>query len=103
MLEEAAGVQGKYDLMRFDSPGAVSTGMFDEDWRRLVVEMATGSGGTKVMSLLVTWCYFHRLYREGSRLARNFLIISPNIIVPNQLRAGFETLRIFRNDPLCGW
>jgi hypothetical protein len=25
-------VKDKYDLMRFDSSGAVSTGMFDETW-----------------------------------------------------------------------
>ena len=33
-LYDVVGVQDKYDLMRFDSSGAVSTGMFDETWRR---------------------------------------------------------------------
>ncbi len=28
----------KYDLLRFDASGAVSSGMFDEDWPRYVVE-----------------------------------------------------------------
>ena len=33
-LYDVVGVQDKYDLMRFDSSGVVSTGMFDETWRR---------------------------------------------------------------------
>ena len=32
-LYDVAGVEDKYDLMRFDSSGAVSAGMFDETWR----------------------------------------------------------------------
>ena len=42
-LYDVVGVQDKYDLMRFDGSGAVSTGMFDETWRRFVIKMATGS------------------------------------------------------------
>jgi type III restriction enzyme len=99
-LYEAAGVKDKYDLMRFDSSSAVSTGMFAEDWLRLVIKMATGSGKTKVMSLIVAWCYFHKLYEPDSRLATNFLIIAPNIIVLDRLRADFDNLRIFRQDPI---
>ncbi len=46
-LYDVVRVKDKYDLMRFDSSGAVSTGMFDETWRRFVIKMATGSGKTK--------------------------------------------------------
>jgi len=99
-LYEVAKVKDKYDLLKYDSSGAVSTGMFDEDWLRLVIKMATGSGKTKVMSLIVTWCYFHKLYEEGSKLSTNFLIIAPNIIVLDRLRADFDGLKIFWNDPL---
>jgi type III restriction enzyme len=99
-LYEVAKVKDKYDLMRYDSSGAVSTGMFDEDWLRLVVKMATGSGKTKVMSLFITWCYFHKLYEEDSRLATNFLLIAPNIIVLDRLRTDFDGLKIFFQDPL---
>lgn len=99
-LYEVARVRTKYDLMRYDSSGAVSTGMFDEDWLRLVIKMATGSGKTKVMSLLITWCYFNRLYEEESTLSTNFLLIAPNIIVLDRLRTDFDGLRIFFNDPL---
>jgi type III restriction enzyme len=90
----------KYDLIRFDSSGAVSAGMFPEDWPRYVCKMATGSGKTKVMSLLIAWCYFHRTYEPDSELARNILLIAPNIIVLDRLRADFDGLKIFFEDPV---
>ena len=99
-LYDAVGVKDKYDLMRFDSSGAVSTGMFDETWRRLVVKMATGTGKTKVMSLALAWSYFHKLYEPDSELARNFLVIAPNIIVLDRLYRDFGGLRIFFADPV---
>ncbi len=99
-LHDARGVRDKFDLMRFDASGAVSANLFDEDWPRFVVKMATGAGKTKVLSLLMAWCYFHKLYEPGSTLARNFLLIAPNIIVLDRLRADFDGLRIFFNDPV---
>ena len=79
--------------MRFDTSGAVSAGMFDEDWPRYVLKMATGAGKTKVLSLLIAWSFFHRLYEKDSTLSRNFLVIAPNIIVLDRLRADFDGLR----------
>jgi type III restriction enzyme len=99
-LYDVAGVKDKYDLMRFDGSGTVSTGMFDESWRRFVVKMATGAGKTKVMSLILAWSYFHRLYEPGSELARNFLVITPNIIVLDRIYKDFAGLRIFFEDPV---
>ncbi len=100
-LYDVVGVQDKYDLLRFDSSGAVSTGMFDETWRRFVVKMATGSGKTKVLSLVLAWSYFHKLYEPGSGLARNFLVIAPNIIVLDRIHKDFQGLRIFlKDDPV---
>jgi len=99
-LYEVKRVKDKHDLMRFDSTGALSAGMFDEDWLRFVVKMATGSGKTKVLSLALAWCYFHKRYEADSKLARNFLIIAPNIIVLDRLRKDFDGLRIFYEDPV---
>ncbi|WP_222102187.1 DEAD/DEAH box helicase [Candidatus Propionivibrio aalborgensis] len=99
-LHDVRKVQDKFDLLRFDASGAVSSGMFDEDWPRYVLKMATGAGKTKVLSLLLAWSYFHKLYEPDSRLARNFLVIAPNIIVLDRLRADFDGLRIFFNDPV---
>ncbi len=99
-LYDAAGVKDKYDLMRYDSSGLVTTGMFDENWRRFVVKMATGSGKTKVLALALTWCYFHKLYEPESELARNFLVIAPNIIVLDRIYKDFKGLKIFFDDPM---
>lgn len=99
-LHDVRRVRDKFDLIRFDASGAVSAGMFDEEWTRYVVKMATGAGKTKVLSLLITWSYFHKLYETGSSLARNFLLIAPNIIVLDRLRADFDGLKIFFNDPV---
>jgi len=100
-LYDVVGVQDKFDLMRFDGSGAVSAGMFDETWRRFVVKMATGSGKTKVLSLVLAWSFYHKLYEAESRLARNFLVIAPNIIVLDRIYRDFDGLRIFlRDDPV---
>lgn len=99
-LVDVVGVKDKYDLMRFDHSGTVSTGMFDESWRRFVVKMATGAGKTKVMSLVLAWCYFHKLYEPESTLSRNFLVITPNIIVLDRIYKDFQGLRIFFEDPV---
>lgn len=99
-IYEVAKARDKYDLMRYDSSGSISTGMFDEDWPRYVVKMATGSGKTKVLSLVLAWAYFHKLYEADSELSRNFLIITPNIIVLDRIRTDFEGLKIFFSDPV---
>jgi len=93
-------VKDKYDLMRFDSSGAISPNMFSEDWKRFVIKMATGSGKTKVMSLLLAWSYFHKLYEQESTLSRNFLVIAPNIIILDRIRTDFDGLKIFFEDPV---
>ena len=99
-LYEATTAKDKYELIRFDSSGRVSTGMFPENWTRYVIKMATGSGKTKVASLIIVWSYFHKLYEQDSPLSKNFLLISPNIIVLNRLKKDFEARKIFREDPL---
>ncbi|MBY3387625.1 DEAD/DEAH box helicase family protein [Rhizobium laguerreae] len=99
-LYDVVGVNDKFDLMRFDSSGAVSANMFDETWRRFVVKMATGAGKTKVLSLALAWSFYHKLYEPGSQLARNFLVIAPNIIVLDRIYKDFQGLRLFFDDPV---
>ena len=99
-LYEVAKARDKFELMRFDSSGSISTGMFHETWPRYVIKMATGTGKTKVLSLALVWSYFHKLYEMESDLSRNFLIIAPNIIVLNRLRKDFDDPRIFKQDLL---
>lgn len=99
-LYDVAQVQDKYDLMRYDSTGKVSPSLFDETWRRFVIKMATGSGKTKILGLVLTWSFFHKLYEQESKLARNFLVITPNIIVLDRIRKDFDGLYIFFHDPV---
>ncbi len=99
-LYEVAKVKDKYDLIRYDTTGRVSAGMFAENWLRFVVKMATGAGKTKVMSLVVAWCYFHKKYEDDSPLAKNFLLIAPNVIVFERIKNDFEGLKIFFGDPV---
>ena len=99
-LYDVVAAKDKYDLMRFDRAGVVSSGMFDESWLRFVLKMATGAGKTKVMSLVLAWSFFHKLYEPESTLSRNFLVITPNIIVLDRIYKDFEGLRIFFQDPV---
>ena len=99
-LYEVAKARSKYDLFRYDSSRAISSSMFHEDWLRLVIKMATGSGKTKVMSLLIAWSYFHKTYEKDSSLSRNFLLITPNITVLDRIKADFAGLKIFSDDPI---
>lgn len=99
-LYEVAKVKDKYDLIRYNSTGVLSAGMFTEDWLRFVIKMATGAGKTKVMSLLVAWAYFHKKYEPGSHLAKNFLLIAPNVIVFERIKNDFEGFKIFFSDPV---
>lgn len=99
-IYEVAKVRDKFDLLRYNSTGVLSPQMFTEDWLRLVIKMATGSGKTKVMSLMIAWAYFHKLYEENSELSKNFLLITPNVIVFERIRNDFEGNKIFFQDPV---
>ncbi len=99
-LYEVAQAHDPYSLMRYDSSGRVSAGMFYETWTRYVFKLATGAGKTKVLSLLIAWSYFHKRYEANSQLSRNFLLIAPNIIVLDRLRDDFDGLKIFHSDPV---
>jgi len=99
-LYEVAGVKDKYDLIRYNSTGVLSPQMFTEEWLRFVIKIATGGGKTKVMSLVIAWAYFHKLYETNSRLAKNFLLITPNVIVFERIKNDFEGNKIFFQDPV---
>lgn len=99
-LYDVAKTQTPYDLLRYDSTGTLQANMFTEDWRRYVIKMATGAGKTKVLALVLVWSFFHKTYESDSDLARNFLVIAPNIIVLDRINKDFEGLRIFFDDPM---
>lgn len=72
---------------------------------RYAFKMATGSGKTLVMAMLITWSYFHARREAGSPMTDNFLVVGPNVIVFERLRVDFEDLRVFRERDLVppGW
>ena len=74
--------------------------MFEESWLRLVLKQATGTGKTKVLSLLIAWCYFHKEFNKNSELSKNFLLLAPNTIVLDRLKDDIEGLSVFNNDPI---
>ena len=71
-----------------------------DDFTRYAIKMATGSGKTKVMALTIAWHYFNAVAEGRDDYARSFLILAPNVIVFERLRADFEGGRIFRADPM---
>ena len=95
-------IRGKRRLQRLvpDTGQMADQAIPPEKLPRYAVKMATGSGKTVVMALAVAWSYFHRRFEPGSVLARNFLLLAPNIIVYERLKVDFENETIFRDLPI---
>src|SRR5690606_10546117 len=62
-----------------------------EDLQRYAFKMATGSGKTWVMAVVIVWSYFHKRKVPGSSLSTNFLIVAPNVIVYQRLEKDFAS------------
>lgn len=76
-----------------------------ENLIRYAFKMATGSGKTEVMAMLIVWAYLNRKLGDKSadlyhRLADNFLIVAPNVIVFERLERDFANNAIFNSRPL---
>ena len=71
-----------------------------EELTRYACKMATGSGKTVVMAMLMVWSYFHKKMVPGSLLSTNFLLLAPNVIVYERLEKDFSNGRIFEQLPL---
>lgn len=97
-LWEVEAARDPYTLLKYDEAGVLSQNLFSEDWPRYVLKLATGTGKTKVISLLLAWSYFNHHY-EGA-LSKNFLIVAPNIIVLDRLALDFSGLAVFQRDPV---
>jgi type III restriction enzyme len=75
----------------------------DDGFARYCTKMATGSGKTKVMALVVAWQYFNAVREQdeiAKEYAKTFLLIAPNVIVLERLKADFAAGRIFREGPI---
>ncbi len=74
-----------------------------DEFVRYCIKMATGSGKTKVMSLIVAWQFLNAV-RENPEIAKDyaktFLLIAPNVIVFERLKMDFAENHVFRVDPI---
>jgi type III restriction enzyme len=55
------------------------------DLLRYALKLATGTGKTVVMALLVTWATLHKRKVSGSSLSANFLALVPNLTVRDRV------------------
>jgi type III restriction enzyme len=92
-------------VRRKQSGGVDVISLPPEDLARYALKMATGTGKTLVMALVVVWSYFHARREPDSPLSTNFLILAPNVIVFERLRADFENGFVFHELPIVppGW
>jgi type III restriction enzyme len=106
-LQLQIGTDGRRSLVRyFADQGSEGTQPLPaEGLLRYAFKMATGSGKTVVMALVVAWSWFHRTRVAGSPLARHFLVVAPNVIVYERLARDFASNRIFEELPIVppGW
>jgi len=99
-LYENQMIRNPSELLKYDSSGVLVDSMFEESWLRLVIKQATGTGKTKVLSLLIAWCYFHKEFNNKSELSQNFLLLAPNTIVLDRLKDDIDGLSVFNKDPI---
>ncbi len=95
-------MEGKRQLRRY-VPELEAEGVQDlppENLRRFAFKMATGSGKTWAMAMVMVWSRFHRQHVSGSDLSTNFLVVAPNVIVYQRLEKDFANNRIFHDLPL---
>ena len=101
-IEFQTTMDGRRQLRRY-VPELEADGVQDlppENLRRFAFKMATGSGKTWVMAMVVVWSRLHKQYVPGSELSTNFLIVGPNVIVYQRLEKDFANNRIFHQLPL---
>jgi type III restriction enzyme len=60
------------------------------DLIRYALKLATGTGKTAVMALLVVWSTLHKHKVAGSSLSANFLVLVPNLTVRDRVRGVDE-------------
>ena len=101
-IEHQTTMDGGRQIRRY-FPELDSDGLQDlppENLRRYAFKMATGSGKTYVMAMIMVWSYFHKKLVKGSDLSTNFLIVAPNVIVYQRLEKDFASNKIFYDLPL---
>jgi type III restriction enzyme len=102
-LHEVKKIGNRKDLlntfMRATNPANLRMPPPEYDaYTRYAVKMATGSGKTKVMSLVIAWQFANAVLLDLENYAKTFLIIAPNTIVFDRLQTDFVNGAIFNVD-----
>jgi len=101
-VELIEDVEGRRKLIRYfpelDQEGEQE--LPEKGLLRYAFKMATGSGKTYAMALIIVWSYFNKIREKNNRYSDNFLIIAPNVIVYERLAKDFANNKIFYDLPL---
>jgi type III restriction enzyme len=103
-LHEAVGIRRTQDLYAF--AGVEKMGGQRDPWAKLGGQLATGSGKTKMMSLLIAWSYLNAVCEPGNALGlgRHAILISPGLFVKDRLLQDFAPpehgASVFWSDPV---
>lgn len=83
-LAEVSGRQGTPDFRhRLDAENA----LHNEGLTRVALKMATGTGKTVVMSMLIAWQTINKVYApRDARYSKRFLVVTPGITIRDRLR-----------------
>lgn len=103
-LYEALGIRRTEELFRLCELEAL--GPQRDPWTKLGGQLATGSGKTKMMSLLIAWAYLNAV-REGEEhlgIGRHSVLIAPGLFVRDRLCSDFSppdhSPSVFFTDPV---
>jgi len=103
-LYEVRGIRRTQDLYALAEVEVL--GPQRDPWTKLGGQLATGSGKTKMMSLIIAWAYLNAVLEGESRLGfgQHAILIAPNLFVKDRLLQDFapplgET-SVFFSDPV---
>jgi type III restriction enzyme len=83
-LAEAAGRQGNPDFRTRIDPQNV---IHNDALARVALKMATGTGKTVVMAMLIAWQTINKVANPNdARFAKRFLVVTPGITIRDRLR-----------------
>ncbi|CZG51652.1 DEAD/DEAH box helicase family protein [Legionella pneumophila serogroup 1] len=57
----------------------------EDKWTKYAFKMATGSGKTIVMAMVIVWSYFNAQKEDKNKFSKNFVLIASNLIVLDRL------------------
>jgi hypothetical protein len=103
-LHEVRGIRRTEEL--YQLTGVDPLGPQRDPWAKLGGQLATGSGKTKMMSLLIAWSYLNAVNEAESPLGfgPHSILIAPNLFVKDRLlqdfRPPYGDTSVFLADPV---